>query len=60
LLRSTASTNAGTSLTAKWPAVGDSIANYDDNQHAEDENLRFGNLWDGIAVYAGLLSELKW
>jgi len=42
------------------PTVGVSIANYDDNQHAEDENLRLGNLWDGIAVYAGLLSELSW
>jgi acetylornithine deacetylase/succinyl-diaminopimelate desuccinylase-like protein len=42
------------------PMVGVSIANYDDNQHAENENLRLGNLWDGIAVYAGLLSELNW
>jgi acetylornithine deacetylase/succinyl-diaminopimelate desuccinylase-like protein len=42
------------------PMVGVSIANYDDNQHAENENLRVGNLWDGIAVYAGLLSELDW
>jgi hypothetical protein len=23
------------------------IANYDDNQHAENENLRLANLWDG-------------
>jgi acetylornithine deacetylase/succinyl-diaminopimelate desuccinylase-like protein len=42
------------------PMVGVSIANYDDNQHAENENLRLGNLWDGVAVYAGLLSELDW
>jgi acetylornithine deacetylase/succinyl-diaminopimelate desuccinylase-like protein len=42
------------------PMVGVSIANYDDNQHAENENLRLGALWDGIAVYAALLSELKW
>jgi acetylornithine deacetylase/succinyl-diaminopimelate desuccinylase-like protein len=42
------------------PMAGVSIANYDDNQHAENENLRLANLWDGIAVYAGLLSELDW
>lgn len=42
------------------PMVGVSIANYDDNQHAENENLRLGNLWDGVAVYAALLSDLNW
>ena len=42
------------------PMVGVSIANYDDNQHAENENIRLGNLWDGIDVYAALLSELDW
>jgi acetylornithine deacetylase/succinyl-diaminopimelate desuccinylase-like protein len=42
------------------PMAGVSIANYDDNQHAENENLRLANLWDGIAVYAALLSELNW
>src|SRR6202789_238328 len=42
------------------PMVGVSIANYDDNQHAQNENLRLGNLWDGIEVYAGLLADLNW
>ncbi len=42
------------------PMVGVSIANYDDNQHAENENLRLGNLWDGIEVYAGLVADLNW
>jgi acetylornithine deacetylase/succinyl-diaminopimelate desuccinylase-like protein len=42
------------------PMVGVSIANYDDNQHAQNENLRIGNLWDGIEVYAGLLADLNW
>src|SRR6266545_975281 len=28
------------------------IANYDDNQHAENENLRLQNLWDGIETMA--------
>jgi acetylornithine deacetylase/succinyl-diaminopimelate desuccinylase-like protein len=44
----------------KAPMVGVSIANYDDNQHAENENLRIKNLWDGIEVYTGLLTELTW
>jgi acetylornithine deacetylase/succinyl-diaminopimelate desuccinylase-like protein len=42
------------------PMVGVSIANYDDNQHAENENLRLGNLWEGIEVYAGLVADLNW
>jgi acetylornithine deacetylase/succinyl-diaminopimelate desuccinylase-like protein len=42
------------------PMAGVSIANYDDNQHAQNENLRLGNLWDGIEVYAGLLTDLSW
>lgn len=42
------------------PMVGVSIANYDDNQHAQNENLRLGNLWDGIEVYAGLVADLNW
>jgi acetylornithine deacetylase/succinyl-diaminopimelate desuccinylase-like protein len=44
----------------KVPMVGVSIANYDDNQHARNENLRLGNLWDGIEIYAGLLADLNW
>ncbi len=42
------------------PMVGVSIANYDDNQHARNENVRLGNLWDGIEVYAGLVADLDW
>ena len=30
-------------------------ANYDDNQHAANENLRLGNLWEGIRTYSALL-----
>ncbi|HEY6243894.1 MAG TPA: M20/M25/M40 family metallo-hydrolase [Pyrinomonadaceae bacterium] len=31
------------------------IANYDNNQHAENENLRLQNLWDGIETYAAIM-----
>ena len=32
------------------------IANYDNNQHAENENLRLQNLWDGIETYAAIMT----
>ena len=32
------------------------IANYDNNQHAENENLRIGNLWDGIETLAAIMT----
>jgi acetylornithine deacetylase/succinyl-diaminopimelate desuccinylase-like protein len=40
------------------PMITLPIANYDDNQHAADENLRLQNLWDGIELYATLLAGL--
>lgn len=38
--------------------VGVPIANHDNNQHAANENLRLGNLWDGIEIYAALMAGL--
>ena len=35
------------------------IANYDNNQHAENENLRLQNLWDGIETYAAIMTMRK-
>ena len=40
------------------PVIIVPIANYDDNQHAANENLRIGNLWDGINVYAAIIAQL--
>lgn len=31
------------------------IANYDNNQHAENENIRLQNLWDGIDTWAAVM-----
>jgi hypothetical protein len=31
------------------------LANPDNNQHAENENLRVGHLWDGIATMAAVM-----
>jgi acetylornithine deacetylase/succinyl-diaminopimelate desuccinylase-like protein len=31
------------------------IANHDNNQHAENENIRLQNLWKGIEIMAALM-----
>jgi acetylornithine deacetylase/succinyl-diaminopimelate desuccinylase-like protein len=31
------------------------IANHDNNQHAENENIRLKNLWDGIETFAAIM-----
>ena len=33
------------------------IVNYDNNQHAENENVRLQNLWDGIETFAALMTH---
>lgn len=42
------------------PLIGLPIANHDNSQHAPNENLRLGNLWDGIDLYAGMIGGLDW
>ncbi len=42
------------------PVINVPIVNYDDNQHSPNENLRIGNLWNGIEIYGALLADLKW
>jgi acetylornithine deacetylase/succinyl-diaminopimelate desuccinylase-like protein len=42
----------------KAPVLGVPIVNHDNNQHAANENLRIGNLWDGIELYAALMARL--
>jgi len=37
------------------PTITVPIANYDNNQHAEDESIRLQNLWDGIEILAALM-----
>ncbi len=32
------------------------IANHDNNQHAENENIRIGNLWKGIEIFACIMT----
>jgi acetylornithine deacetylase/succinyl-diaminopimelate desuccinylase-like protein len=42
------------------PVIGLPIVNYDDNQHAANENLRLGNLFDGMQTYAFMMADLHW
>jgi acetylornithine deacetylase/succinyl-diaminopimelate desuccinylase-like protein len=42
------------------PVIGLPITNHDNNQHAADENIRLGNLWDGVRLYAAMMSGLRW
>ena len=32
------------------------VANYDNNQHAENESIRLQNLWDGVETFAALMT----
>ena len=38
------------------PVVGVALANYDDNQHTDNENLRLGNLYDGVVTLAAMMN----
>jgi acetylornithine deacetylase/succinyl-diaminopimelate desuccinylase-like protein len=41
------------------PVIGVPIANFDDNQHSPNENLRVGNLWKGMEIYGEILAGLE-
>jgi acetylornithine deacetylase/succinyl-diaminopimelate desuccinylase-like protein len=32
------------------------LANHDNNQHAENENIRLQNVWDAMSIYGTLLA----
>jgi len=38
-----------------FPAISVPIVNFDNNQHGENENLRLGHFFRGIAIIAGAL-----
>ena len=40
------------------PLVVLPIANYDNNQHAANENIRMQNLWDGIELFAAVMARV--
>lgn len=42
--------------TLKLPTIGLAVVNFDNNQHAVNENLRVGHLWEAIEIFAALLT----
>ena len=44
-------------ITLGIPAVMVPMVNADNNQHAENENLRVGNYVDGVKAYLAILLE---
>lgn len=42
----------------KKPVIVLPIANYDNNQHAANENIKLKNLWEGIMLYSAIYRQL--
>jgi len=38
------------------PTIGLAVVNFDNNQHAINENLRIGHLWEAIDIFAALVT----
>ena len=47
------------SRTLDMPTIGLAVVNFDNNQHAANENLRVGHLWEAIDIFAALLTMQK-
>jgi len=43
----------------KLPTIGLAVVNFDNNQHAVNENLRIGHLWEAIDIFAALITMKK-
>ena len=41
------------------PTIGLAVVNFDNNQHAVNENLRIGHLWEAIDIFAALVTMPK-
>ena len=41
------------------PTIGLAVVNFDNNQHAVNENLRVGHLWEAIDIFAALVTMPK-
>ena len=40
----------------KLPTIGLAVVNFDNNQHAANENIRVGHFWEGIEIFAALVT----
>jgi acetylornithine deacetylase/succinyl-diaminopimelate desuccinylase-like protein len=43
--------------TLALPTIGLAVVNFDNNQHAVNENIRVGHLWEAIEIFAALLTR---
>ena len=43
----------------KLPTIGLAVVNFDNNQHAVNENLRVGHLWEAIDIFAALVTMAR-
>lgn len=41
------------------PTIGLAVVNFDNNQHAINENLRLGHLWEAIDIFAALVTMVR-
>ena len=44
------------SETLALPSIGLAVVNFDNNQHAANENIRVGHFWEAIDIFAALLT----
>ena len=42
--------------TLQLPSIGLAVANFDNNQHAANENIRVGHFWEAIEIFAALVT----
>jgi acetylornithine deacetylase/succinyl-diaminopimelate desuccinylase-like protein len=47
------------SSTLRLPTIGLAVVNFDNNQHAVNENLRLGHLWEAIDIFAALVTMVR-
>ncbi len=45
--------------TLAMPTIGLAVVNFDNNQHAANENIRVGHFWEAIDIFAALLTMTK-
>ena len=42
--------------TLQLPSIGLAVVNFDNNQHAANENIRVGHFWEAIDIFAALVT----
>jgi acetylornithine deacetylase/succinyl-diaminopimelate desuccinylase-like protein len=45
--------------TLKLPSIGLAVVNFDNNQHAANENIRVGHFWEAIDIFAALITMTR-